>query len=400
MPVASDDPFRVSSIAIGKLTDTQIEAWANCATKAAVANPFFEPGCQIPAHLSFATENDEQLIVAEHDGQLVACLPLLILTSRLGPLHRQVAYSRALETPIGLGSPLLVGPSLPNAANRLLDSLHDWSKRGGPGIVMLDWLDDDEGGVGRALRDACAARHIPLRERRAWERPTVRRSVRGLSLAENHSSKYRSEIRRRRRRLEEILGGPLQFLDRSDTGAVDEFIRLEASGWKGQDGGAYAKRPDAEKWFRALCHNFAALGRLHLLSLEVDGRSIAMQCCLRSGTTIFVLRVGHDAQLNAFGPGALLQSSAIEYFDTLDIDLVDSCADPGNAYWLRLYPDRRRMANVVLATGSHVDRLAVKSFPIVAQGQKFLWRLRKAETRDSESGEKDLPVQRDDVRGP
>ena len=125
----------------------------------------------------------------------------------------------------------------------------------------------------------------------------------GLSLAENHSSKYRSEIRRRRRRLEEILGGPLQFLDRSDTGAVDEFIRLEASGWKGQDGGAYAKRPDADKRFRALCHNFAALGRLHLLSLEVDGRSIAMQCCLRSGTTIFVLRVGHDAQLNAFGPG-------------------------------------------------------------------------------------------------
>ena len=364
---------------------------------AGAANPFFEPGCQIPACHSFLKEKDAQLIVAERGGNLVACLPLLTHSSHIGPLRRQVAYSRRFGTPIGLGSPLLVGPQLTDAVNGLLDALKHWSKQGGPGILMLDWLDDDEEGVGRTLRDACAERHIPLRERRTWERPVVRRSAKGLSLEGNLSTKVRSELRRRQRRLEEKLGAPLRLLDRSDTGAVDEFLRLEASGWKGREGSAFANRPDAEQWFRGLCDNFASLGKLHMLSLEVDGRSVAMQCFLRSGTSAFSLRVGHDAELNAFGPGVLLHVAAIEYLDTLDIDLVDSCADPGNPYWANLYPDRRRMANLVLATGSPVDRLAVRSFPIVSQGQRILRHFRKAETRDFESRERDPPTERDEA---
>jgi hypothetical protein len=383
--VASDDRSRVFSVAISNLTEEQIGAWAHCGTAAAVANPFFEPDCQVPAIRFLPKEKDARLYVAERSGNFVACLPLLTISSRLGPLHRQVAYSRAFETSIGLGSPLLDGPSLDDAVNGLLDALEQGSKQGGPGIVTLDWLDDDEGGVGRALRAACVTRHFPLRERRTWERPVVRRTEQGLSLKDHLSTKVRSEMRRRQRRLEEKLGGPLRLLDRSDTEAVDEFMRLEASGWKGREGSAYLKRPDAQQWFRGLCHNFASTGRLHLLSLEVDGRSVAMQCFLQSGTSFFSLRVGHDEELNAYGPGVLLHVAAIEYLDTLNVDLVDSCADPGNPYWSDLYPDRRRMANLVLATGSRADRLAVKSFAIISVGQRLLSRLKKGETKDPES---------------
>jgi hypothetical protein len=55
------------------------------------------------------------------------------------------------------------------------------------------------------------------------------------------------------------------------------------------------------------------------------------------------------------------------------------------------------MANLVLATGSPVDRLAVRSFPIVSQGQRILRHFRKAETRDFESREWDPPTERDEA---
>jgi hypothetical protein len=396
--VAPSDSYHFSSSAIDKLTDAQIEAWSNCAKAAVVPNPFFEPSCKIPASHAFVREGRAQLFAAERNGEFAACLPLLTHSSHLGPLGRQVAYSRKFETSSGLGSPLLAGPSLTDSVNGLLDALQQWSKQGGPGILMLDWLDDGRDGVGGTLRDVCAFRKIPLRERRTWERPVVRRSAKSLSLAENLSTKARGELRRRQRRLEEQLGGALVLRDRSDALAVDEFLRLEASGWKGKEGSAFAKRSDAEQWFRELCRNFASLGQLHMLSLEVDGRSVAMQCFLRSSTTAFSLRVGHDAALNAFGPGVLLHVAAIDYLDTLNIDVVDSCTDPGNPYWAHLYPDRRQMANLVIATGSHLDRLAVKSFPMVAQGQNMLRHFKKAETKSAESREWDPPVRGDDPR--
>ena len=383
--------FHSAAVDIEKLSEVQIEAWRRCAETAAVANPFFEPECQLPAveyHVDGG--HDAQLVVAERDGDLLACLPVHSTVHRWGPLHRREANSRTAWTSVGLGSPLMSSRSTDLAAQDLLSAMQRWSRAGGPGIMVLDWLDDDDHGVGSTIRKTCADRRIPLYVRRTWERPVVRRSASGLSLDDTLSKKFRVNLNRHQRRLEEALGGPLQVTDRAnDADAVDEFLRLEASGWKRTDGGAYAVRPEAERWFRSLCTNFAALGRLHLLSLEVAGRTVAMECYLRSGSSAFLMRIAHDAEFDVHGPGVLMHVAGVRYLDTMAIDLIDTCSDPGNALLVKLYPQRRQLATFVIATGGRVDRIAVRAMPSLAAGQRTLRRLSSAAKARIKSREKE-----------
>jgi len=240
--------------------------------------------------------------------------------------------------------------------------------------VRLDWVDDDNDGVGRMLRDVCTLRRVPWHEVRNWERPVVRRFDGRLSLDRTLNAKARGEIRRRQRRLEERLGAEVEIRDRSDSSAVDEFLQLEVSGWKGRGGTAYANRPEAELWFREMCKEFESRGKLHFISLESGGRSLEMQCFLREGTTAFSLRVGHDAELDRFGPGVPVHAAAVEFFEGTDVELIDSRADSGNEYWSRIYPDRRRMVDLIIAPGNIVDRTAVRLLPVLAFGRTTLAR--------------------------
>lgn len=378
--VSNGQLFQSSAIAIENLSDVQIEAWASCAASAAVPNPYFEPACQLPA-VQYQVDggHNAQLVVAERNGELLACLPVHDAFHRWGPLHRREANSRVVWTPVGLGSPLMSTQSLDEAANGLLAAMHRWSREGGPGIAVLDWIDEDRNGTGNAIRVACANSHMPLYVRRTWERPVVRRSSDGLTLEATMTKKFRVNLNRHQRRLEEELGGSVELIDRAkDPNAVDDFLRLEASGWKAADGGAYSARPDAERWFRSLCANFSSLGRLHLLSLEVAGRTVAMQCFLRCGKEAFLLRIGHDAALDLHSPGVLIHVAGVKYLDGMGVDLVDTGADPGNAFLAKLYPDRRQLATLVIGTGGHIDRAVVRALPILAVGLRTSNRLRTA----------------------
>ena len=59
-----------------------------------------------------------------------------------------------------------------------------------------------------------------------------------------NSKKHLSHLGRLRRRLNAALGEEVQLVDRSaDPAAIEELIRLEALGYKGQNGIAMTHRP-------------------------------------------------------------------------------------------------------------------------------------------------------------
>jgi CelD/BcsL family acetyltransferase involved in cellulose biosynthesis len=385
--------FSSPSTPIASLSGPQTMAWAACGVSARSPNPFFEPDCRVPGVTYLTEERDDQLVVAESDGEVLACLPVSLSRGGRILLNRPVAHSRLVSTTVGLGTPLVSANETQAAVQALVGALRQWAEQGGPGLLVCDWLDDDEGGVGKMLRASCQAQGMPVHELETWERPVVRRSAEGLSIEAHLSSKRRSPINRRRRRLEEELGDSIVVRDRAqDPRAVDDFIQLEASGWKGEQGGAYARRPEAEQWFRSLCANFATSGRLHLIALDIADRSIAMQCGLRSGSTVFVPRVAHDAALNAYGPGVLGQLATVDYLGGLGVDLIDTCADPRNNFLAGIYPDSRRMAKVIIGTGGAIDRNVVEAIPLLQAARRESARLLTAarqwrSTRARPSGE-------------
>ena len=165
--------------------------------------------------------------------------------------------------------------------------------------------------------------------------------------------KRRSELRRQRRKLGEELGAEVEVIDRPDTmAAIDDFLTLEASGWKGEEGTALASQAGSSELFRRMCAGFAARGRLQIRTLRAGERSLAMTCDLAAGDTLFGFKSAYDESLRRYSPGVQLQSDNFGTFDReREESLFDSCAEPGNEMINGLWPDRREIATVVLGPG-------------------------------------------------
>jgi CelD/BcsL family acetyltransferase involved in cellulose biosynthesis len=127
-----------------------------------------------------------------------------------------------------------------------------------------------------------------------------------------------SDVRRRRRRLEET--GRLEFSFEDGGSRLRELLaetfRVEASGWKGRAGVAIASDPRTAKFYTEVAEWAAARGMLRLAFLRLDGAAIAAQFQLRQHRTLWGLKTGYDEAYRRFAPGlVLLHESFLHYFD-------------------------------------------------------------------------------------
>ena len=72
------------------------------------------------------------------------------------------------------------------------------------------------------------------------------------------SRKRRKDLARCRRRLEEELGTePALRREAADDESIEQFLDLERSGWKGDEGTAFASDPAHADLFRRFCRDFS-----------------------------------------------------------------------------------------------------------------------------------------------
>ena len=201
--------------------------------------------------------------------------------------------------------------------------------------------------MARALRSACARRGVPVEV--IWS------TSRGVNLKQDParpSGDRRRRLARARRRLEDRLGSPARVVDRAgDPAAVEAFLELEASGWKGRQGTALrCNRGDAQ-FFRDMCAALAARGKLQLGSLEVGERVVAMKCNLVSGGAEFCFKSAFDEDLADFSPGVQLEVADMARFEAGDAEWMDSCTAADNDLINQLWRSRRTVSNVVVPVG-------------------------------------------------
>jgi len=120
------------------------------------------------------------------------------------------------------------------------------------------------------------------------------------------TSKFRSNLRRRRRRLEE--SGPVSFevLTSPRDEDLDDAFRLEALAWKGSNHTAILSNPTVTGFYRDFLHKAAALGWLRLAFLDVGGRRIATDLSLAADGKVWCMKIGYDPEFAACSPGQLL----------------------------------------------------------------------------------------------
>ncbi|MBO0859595.1 MAG: GNAT family N-acetyltransferase [Chloracidobacterium sp.] len=90
--------------------------------------------------------------------------------------------------------------------------------------------------------------------------------------------------------------------------AFDEFLEVEASGWKGTIGERSAIKldPRLTNFYRTLCETFSRIDACEINLLRADGRCLAAQFCLVLGDTSYRLKIGYDESYGHIQPGNLL----------------------------------------------------------------------------------------------
>jgi CelD/BcsL family acetyltransferase involved in cellulose biosynthesis len=327
-------------IPISELGEPDFLAWQRLADGAVSANPFAEPMFVRPAVRACQTPG--VAVLAVRDGsKWLAALPVRRARSYRGVPGRCLAGWRHMYC--FLGTPL-VAPENPEAYLRAM--IGAGIEVGG--TLVLDWVDAD-GPLAEPLSAALASTSRPVTYE-SFGRAALYRRAEGAYFERTLSASRRAEYRRRRRQLEREVGA-LELRDESgDPGAIERFLALEQSTWKGRAGTALTARGHGAL-LSEVGAAFGAAGRLRLFSLSNDERTVAMICDLVAGDTCYGFKLTYDERLRKYSPGVQLMFEYVRDFQSGSLARLDSCATHDSVWVNRLLEARRPLRSIAASAG-------------------------------------------------
>ena len=341
-------------------------SWESMAAAAIEPNPFYEPWMLLPALEQFGVPSGFRLITVWNGERLDAVLPMerskgfkgLPLAALESWRHRHCLLCTPLVRAEG--------------AKDTLIALIEWLREDGDGasVVGLKYIPKD-GPFYRALM-ATNIRCLAMDE---YSRPVLRRHRDGEAYINDFvSRKERQELRRRERRLQEqgrlkfVALGPDEDLGRW----IDEFLRLEASGWKGKEGSAMIC---TEANRRFLTETFTAAyrrGRLEMVGIDLDGKPLGRCTGFIASEGSFAFKPAYDEAFAKFSPGIIAEVARIRNLHELPgVRWMDSFTDANNSVMSRLWKDRLTVQSVAFGTNA-AGSLALAALPFLRWAKQTL----------------------------
>jgi CelD/BcsL family acetyltransferase involved in cellulose biosynthesis len=192
-----------------------------------------------------------------------------------------------------------------------------------------------------------AADRFTLERRTILESPYLRHSRFDAWDAywESLSSKHRGNVRRARRKLEEI--GEVEFELTADPGErLGELLAtgfaIEASGWKGEGGTAIGSKEDTRRFYEEAAAWAADRGILRLGLLRVGGRPVAFHYGLETPDAQFLMKLGVEDELSKIGLGWIVIAEMVQHGFAAGVERTEfmGAADP---YKMRWATDKREL---------------------------------------------------------
>ncbi|MEK6287229.1 MAG: GNAT family N-acetyltransferase [Acidobacteriota bacterium] len=344
-----------------------IHAWEDLADHALEQNPFYEPWMLIPALKSFTTGSNVRvvLVFALDQGEPLLC--------GVFPVEKKTRYKKLPVAALSLWrhiySPLCTPLIRTSFARECMDAFLDWLASERECTLMDFNLVSGEGPFHELLSECLIARGSASLVSEAHARALLRpKENADQYLRAAMSREHRKDLRRKRRRLSEQ--GYLEFNSLELDGNLDswtkEFLELEAGGWKGHDGGAFACKDVNRSYFLTIVKAAFERGRLMMLALRLDGKPLAMKCNLIAAPGSFAFKIAFDENYSQYSPGVLLELENISRFHAeRRVEWMDSCAVPGHPMIDRLWPDRRAIESVLVPTGRRTGELAISALPLM-----------------------------------
>jgi hypothetical protein len=357
------------------------EAWRRLAGDAIEPNAFFEPGFALSAARHFPLSARPRFIALwrretfSQRRHLSGLFPMAPGRPRLGGgLERLWLHENA-----ALATPLVDR----RGAEATLTAFLDWLAETSPAAGALFPKIETSGRLAQLLETVARAGGRRIRRLDEYQRAALYPGGDPETLWRRKSSLHSyKEFNRRRRRLEE--DGPVETfwsVTPADVrGAMEEFLALEASGWKGARGALLAD-PSHATFARSAARLLAREGKCRILSLDADGRRIAMGVVLESGRRASFWKIAYDENFRAFAPGIhLVHELTRAHLARNDLEFTDSCAIPDHPMIGRFWPDRIGICDLAVETRPAGDAFAL------ACDQEALRRRLRALAKDAVNG--------------
>ncbi|MGQ5719356.1 GNAT family N-acetyltransferase [Pseudochrobactrum asaccharolyticum] len=306
-------------------------------------NIFNHPDFLRPALEHFATDNCGLLTKGSTTPDFL--MPFQVTRAGLGLRKTIYSWSNLYTTQ---GTPLINARTLPDTLEKVLTEL---PKHGLPDTLVLPDISLD-GVFAQALSDLAQRKNLPLQIIRQQMRPVLLNGTDAETYLTNAIGKnHHREYRRLWRRLSET--GRLEHQIATDGAAIisalEDFLSLEASGWKGTAGTAFLTRQRDADFARQAVHAFASKKLVQIHALKLDNKIIASLVVFISGDQAWTWKTAYDETLRAYSPGVLLMIEVLKnHLNNPALRLTDSCAIPDHPVMSRLFHERANFGALIL----------------------------------------------------
>lgn len=319
------------------------------AVRAAEPNVFYEPSFMLAAAPVFGAGAGAMLVRAA-TGRLTGLFPTRIERPQGGLVPMLCGWTHPFAP---LGVPLIDRDDAEAVVSAWLDRLA--GDRAMPAQLLMPFIPEQgafAGALDAVLSQTGRASAAFGRHARAMLDPGAGRDG---YLERTVSAGRRKEMRRQRRRLQEF--GPVTFDAVTSPGgtaaALQDFLVLEASGWKGVAGTAIVDEPSIKTFVQAAVASLAAEGHARIDRMLLDGRPIAATVTLQNGSTAWCWKIAYHEDMARFSPGVQLISELTEkLIADQRVARTDSCATADHPMINHIWRERLVLSDRLIALKS------------------------------------------------
>ncbi|GHB28449.1 hypothetical protein GCM10007094_16220 [Pseudovibrio japonicus] len=344
--------MRQDSATIKLLTPGEDETvdhlWQQLSQNAMEPNPFFSSSF-VSAFNTHKTNSSIKLILALDPSGTKALAALPIVKKRRGLLFKLPSAVAGDYGP--LGTLLLSEEATPEALNKLLETACNlsWAK-----ILLLPFHGTD-GPVYKRLQDALKTngwlQRVSGQEDRAFQMPGTEGQANFKALKKRSSWKGAFKNQRRLEKQGTLTFSMLENPSDIQT-ALGDFLRLEADGWKGEQGTALLSREPDAAFTREMVSKQAQAGNIRIGQLRLDGKLIATNLLLREKGRIFGWKTTFNESLAKFSPGQLLIYYTTQtLLEDPEFSGADSLSSPDNQMANKAWTARFAYTTLLIGKG-------------------------------------------------
>ena len=265
----------------------------------------------------------------------------------------------AWSNPFGpLGTPLVDGEGAAETIDNFLEALAQ-PGTGLPQVLVFPDVRTD-GAATKLIKAVAMGRNLPVTITNTRKRAMLESFEDGDTYLRNSiSAKHQRELRRQWRRLETtgeitytVVRQPKEIHRK-----MEEFLLLEASGWKGREKSAMSMDRYRAAFAREAVHNLAAADKVRIHTIDLNGKAIASLIVFISSGEAYTWKTAYNEDYAAFSPGKLLMAKVTDWhLDDANIVRTDSCAVSDHPIMDYLWKERSTLGSLIIGLTPNRDR--------------------------------------------